>query len=157
MNYSLILMALVGIGALLVMSRHSSHHLPPHQPNKNAFVERFHRTQDEECLQVHRPATLEDVGRVTQAFRWHYNHQRPNQALSCGNRPPYVAFPSLPKLPPLPDQVDPDRWLQTVHRKCFKRRVSANGSIQVDKHDDLSAPDYADACWSFRWTLSARN
>jgi hypothetical protein len=108
---------------------------PPHQPNKNAFVERFNRTQGEECLQVHRPATLEDVRQVTQDFRWHYNHERPNQALSCGNRPPYVAFPSLPKLPPLPDQVDPDRWLLAVHRKRFKRRVNANGSIQVDKHD----------------------
>jgi hypothetical protein len=45
------------------------------------------------------------------------------------------AFPSLPKLPPLPDQIDPDRWLRAVHRKRFKRRVKANGSIQVDKHN----------------------
>ncbi len=107
---------------------------PPHRPNKNAFVERFHRTQEEECLQVHRPATLDDVQQVTQDFSWHYNHERPNQALSCGNRPPYVAFPSLPKLPPLPDQVDPDRWLMAIHRKYFKRRVKANGSILVGKH-----------------------
>ncbi len=107
---------------------------PPHHPNRNAFVERFNRTQDEECLQVYRPATVEDTCQVTQDFRWHYNHERPNQALSCGNRPPYVAFPSLPKLPPLPDQVDPDRWLLTIHRHCFKRRVKANGSIQVGKH-----------------------
>ncbi len=43
---------------------------PPHRPNKNAFVERFHRTQEEECLQVHRPATLDDVQQVTQVFSW---------------------------------------------------------------------------------------
>jgi hypothetical protein len=106
---------------------------PPHHPNRNAFVERFNRTQEEECLQVHRPTTLPAVQQVTQDFKWHYNHERPNQALSCGNQPPYVAFPSLPKLSPLPDQVDPDRWLRAVHRKRFKRRVKANGSIQVDK------------------------
>jgi hypothetical protein len=108
---------------------------PPHHPNRNAFVERFNRTQEEECLQVHRPATLGAVQQVTDDFKWHYNHERPNQAVSCGNQPPYVAFPALPKLPPLPDQVDPDRWLWAVHRKRFKRRVRANGSIQVDKHD----------------------
>jgi transposase InsO family protein len=68
---------------------------PPHQPNKNAFVERFHRTQEEECLQVHRPTTLADVQQVTRDFKWPYNHEHPNQALSCGNRPPYVACPSL--------------------------------------------------------------
>ena len=28
---------------------------------------------------------------------------------ACGNRPPQVAFPSLPALPPLPERVDPDR------------------------------------------------
>lgn len=106
---------------------------PPHRPNKNAFVERFHRTLEEECLQIHRPATLADVQQVTQDFKWHYNHERPNQALSCGNQPPYTAFPTLPKLPSLPDQVDPDRWLMAVHRKYFKRRVKANGSIQVGK------------------------
>src|SRR5258707_9976101 len=30
----------------------------PHRPDKNAFVERYHRTYGQECLQLHRPSTL---------------------------------------------------------------------------------------------------
>ena len=41
-------------------------------------------------------------------FRYHYNYQRPNQAKSCGNRPPRQAFAQLPPLAPLPQVVDPD-------------------------------------------------
>jgi hypothetical protein len=108
---------------------------PPRQPNKNAFVERFHRSQETECLQVYRPTTLDEVTQRVQDFQWHYNHERPNQARSCGNRPPAVAFPVMPKLPAMPDIIDPDRWLVTIHGKYFKRRVKANGSILVGKHD----------------------
>src|SRR5215472_5241043 len=32
--------------------------LPAHRPDKNTFVERYHRSYGEECLQRHRPATL---------------------------------------------------------------------------------------------------
>jgi hypothetical protein len=35
---------------------------PPHQPQKNPFVERFHRSYDEECIRTKAPATLGDVG-----------------------------------------------------------------------------------------------
>jgi Integrase core domain len=31
--------------------------IPPHRPDKNPYVERFHRTLSQECLQVHRPGT----------------------------------------------------------------------------------------------------
>jgi len=34
---------------------------PPHRPDKNASVERFHRTLGEECLRVQLPRTLEQV------------------------------------------------------------------------------------------------
>jgi hypothetical protein len=30
--------------------------------------------------------------------------------------------------------IDPDRWLETVDGELFTRRVSASGSVQVDKH-----------------------
>lgn len=104
---------------------------PPRHPNKNAFVERFHRSQEEECLQVHRPTTLDAVTQVVHDFQWHYNHERPNQALSCGNQPPADAFPVLPQLPSLPERVDPDRWLLAIHRKYFKRRVVAHDTAQM--------------------------
>jgi hypothetical protein len=34
---------------------------PPRRPDKNAFVERLHRTLGEECLQIHLPQTLEEA------------------------------------------------------------------------------------------------
>ena len=38
----------------------------------------------------------------------------------------------MPTLPPLPKQVDPDRWLATVNRQAFARKVDAHGCVQVD-------------------------
>jgi transposase InsO family protein len=34
---------------------------PPQRPDTNAFVERYHRSYHQECLQIHRPGT--DAGR----------------------------------------------------------------------------------------------
>src|SRR6266851_10515027 len=77
----------------------------------NAYVERFHRSLGQECLQVHRPGTLSEVSKLTEVFLTHYNDQRPNQARSCGNQPPRVACPAFPTLPAVPQTVDPDHWL----------------------------------------------
>src|SRR6266566_5635050 len=104
---------------------------PPHRPDKNAFVERYHRTYGQECLKVHRPHTLEQVREITEAFGIHYNAERPNQALSCSNQPPQMAFPALPKLPPLPAVVDPDAWLSHVHGQHFIRKVRQNGTVRI--------------------------
>lgn len=65
-------------------------------------------------------------------FREHYNQERPNQALSCGNRPPRTAFPDLPRLPSVLRQVDPDAWLLEWHGHHFQRTVDAKGSIKLD-------------------------
>jgi hypothetical protein len=43
---------------------------------------------------------LEQARAVTEAFRQHYNQQRPNEARSCENRPPVVALPRLACLAP---------------------------------------------------------
>ncbi len=64
-----------------------------------------------------------------------FNHGRANQSIVCGNRPPYVAFPTLPTLPMVPDEVDPDAWLAHYHRRVFRRRVGRNGMIAVGRHD----------------------
>ncbi len=105
---------------------------PPHRPDKNPFVERYHGSYEAECLAVHRPQTLEAAQAVTAAYLHHYNWERPNQALTCGNRPPRVAFPVLPPRPPLPLRVDPDRWLEAIDGQRYRRRVQHNGSIQMD-------------------------
>ncbi|MEP0764393.1 MAG: transposase [Chloroflexota bacterium] len=108
---------------------------PPHRPDKKPFVERLHRTLEYECLQVYRPGDVVQTRAVVTPYRDFYNHERPNQALSCADKPPLKAAPDLPTLPRLPARVDPDRWLERVHGKRFKRQVKRSGSVQVDKHD----------------------
>ena len=105
---------------------------PPQRPDLNGFVERFHRTLEYECLRVHRPATLERAQEVTAAFREHYNRERPNQARSCGNRPPLEAFPALPPRPSAPAEVDPDAWLRLVAGRRYLRTVTAEGTFEVE-------------------------
>ncbi len=105
---------------------------PPQRPDLNAFVERYHRSLKQECLLVLRPQTLEQVREANEAFVQHYNHERPNQALSCGNQPPRVAFPVLPTLPPVPGFVDPDAWLWHIDGAHFIRKVRSNGSVLID-------------------------
>ena len=106
---------------------------PPHRPDRNGFVERYHRTYDRECLRIQRPTTPEEATAATAAFRRHDNEERPNQALSCDNRPPRVAFPTLPARPAVPAWVDPDRWLQTVDGRHYVRKVRGNGTVTVER------------------------
>lgn len=116
---------------------------PPRRPDKNPYVERYHRAYSEECLQVLRPGTEGEVREVTEAYLLHYNTERPHQGRACGNRPPRVAFPSLPTLPPLPKQVDPDRWLAAIHGQAFARRVQPNGAVEVDRRTYYVKQDLA--------------
>lgn len=106
--------------------------LPPRRPDLNAFVERYHRAYDEECLQVHRPADLEAVTTVTARYQKHYNEERPHQGLSCGNQPPRTAFPELPARPTAPALVDPDRWIEALDGKRYVRKVQQNTSVLLD-------------------------
>jgi Integrase core domain/Homeodomain-like domain len=106
--------------------------IPPHRPELNPYVERFHRSLGQECLRVHLPRTREQVEEATQIFLSHYNDERPNQARSCGNRPPRVACPQFPMLPAVPQTVDPDRWVQRVHQQIFARTVQANGGVTIN-------------------------
>lgn len=104
----------------------------PHHPEQNGFVERYHRTYHEECLALDRPADLEQAKAVTAAFVRHYNLERPHQGLSCANRPPLIAFPHLPTLPPLPPTVDPDGWLAALDGLHLLRKVDRHGMISLD-------------------------
>lgn len=107
---------------------------PPQRPDKNAFVERYHRTYEYEGIRVYWPTNMTEVLDMNHDFKYHYNYQRPNQAITCANQPPRLAFPDLPQRPALPQLVDPDSWLHTVNGKLFKRRVDPGGRIRVDKH-----------------------
>jgi hypothetical protein len=104
----------------------------PHHPKLYAFVERYHRSYHQECLALDHPRTLEQARTVTESFVQHYNVERPNQALSCGNRPPLTAFAHLPTLPPLPPIVDPDSWLLSLDGLHLERKVDRHGMISLD-------------------------
>jgi hypothetical protein len=103
----------------------------PRRPDLNAFVERYHRSYDEECLQVYRPTNLEAVRTVTATFKQHYNHERPHQGVACGNQPPRVAFPVLPARPAVPEIVDSDRWISAMDGKQYVRKVQRDTSVTV--------------------------
>ncbi len=115
------------------------HVCPPHRPDKNAYVERFHRTLGEECLSVQRPGTVEQVKEATENFLHHYNEERPNQARSCGNQPPRVACPSFPTVPAVAETIDPDRWLERVNGQTFVRKVQSNASVTIN-HEQYYVP-----------------
>jgi hypothetical protein len=102
---------------------------PPHRPDLNAFVERLHGTVEREYRQIQMPGSLEATRESLPGFVRHYNHDRPHQGSTCANRPPAMAHPQLPVRPRLPIRVDPDRWLEAYHERCFARRVKANGSF----------------------------
>jgi transposase InsO family protein len=106
---------------------------PPRRPDLNGFVERYHRTYQEECLKVERPADLEAVKNVTAAFKLHYNFERPHQGLACQNQPPCQAYPVLPRRPPVPATVDPDRWIDVLDGQQFVRKVRHDSSVQLDE------------------------
>jgi hypothetical protein len=104
----------------------------PQHPQQNGFVERYHRTYKQECLLQDHPKTLEEACEVTARFQVHYNLQRPNQALTCGNQPPLQAFPHLPTLPCVPAQIDPEAWLDPWQGTHFERKVDRLGTIRID-------------------------
>lgn len=104
---------------------------PPQRPDKNPFVERYHRNFKYECERIEQPKNLSETVEVNQRYVRFYNYERPNQAITCGNLPPRVKFPQAPDLLPPPDLVDPDRWLSTLTGKTYKRRLNHQGCFRL--------------------------
>ncbi|HSH77697.1 MAG TPA: transposase [Herpetosiphonaceae bacterium] len=119
---------------------------PPRRPDRNGFVERYNRTYNHECLRVFEPKDVDMARTLTEGFRRHYNHERPNQALSCGNQPPCVAFPDLRLGPPLPTMIDPDRWVEVLDGQRYVRKIAKNGTVSVD-----GTLYYIDQAWHGRY------
>jgi len=105
---------------------------PPRRPDLKGYVERLIKTYQTECVRVEHPETEEAACSVTEAFLQHYHAERPHQGRGLGNRPPLEAFPTLPRRPSLPEVVDPDRWLVSIHGQAFARKVQQSGSVAVD-------------------------
>ena len=93
---------------------------------------------------------LVEVSEVTEAYFSHYHDDRPNQARSCGNQPPRVACPKFPRLPAVPQMVDPDRWLLAVDKRAFARTISISGHLTINHQDYYVSRKLAGqrgACW----------
>lgn len=116
---------------------------PPRRPDKKPFVERTVGTLKHEWLDRFAPATFGDAIELLDGFLFYFNADRPHQGRACNNRTPDEAFPSLPALPHVPELIDPDAWLKPYHGRIFRRRVSSNGMIQIDKHRYYIGGDYA--------------
>ncbi len=104
---------------------------PPQRPDKNPFVERYHRNFKYECQLIEKPIDLNSTREVNQRYVHFYNFERPNQAITCGNQPPRVKFPDFPSLLTVPETIDPDRWLSTLTGRTYKRRLDSKGCFQL--------------------------
>ncbi len=107
---------------------------PARRPDLKPYVERFIRTQKEECIYPKRPSTVTQAQILISQHAQFYNLERPNQAVTCNNLPPSTAIGEVPRLPRLPEKVDPDVWLAHYHKHDFRRTVPSNGSVTVDKY-----------------------
>jgi hypothetical protein len=107
---------------------------PPRRPDLKGYVERLIKSYQAECITRDQPTTEEAAREGTEAFLAHYHDERPHQGRGLGNQPPRVAFPTLPTRPPLPQIVDPDCWLASIHGQAFARTVQPNGSVVVEHH-----------------------
>ena len=95
--------------------------IPPASPQDNGDHERMHRT-----LKAHTQApparTLAEQQRRFDAFRRHYNEERPHEAL--GQRPPVALWRASPRaMPARPDEP----WYDADHQI---RRVRCDGTIK---------------------------
>jgi hypothetical protein len=59
----------------------------------------------------------------------------PTKHAGSRNQPPRVACPDFPVLPPVPQMVDPDRWLLAMDKHTFARTIRADGRLTINRYD----------------------
>jgi transposase InsO family protein len=91
--------------------------ITPRHPQTIGKVERMHRTMRGWLGRRPTPTTLAQLQRLLDAFRWHYNEQRPNQAI--GDATPAERYRATP--PAVPSGEETQR---RTHRK-----VRPNGTF----------------------------
>ncbi len=97
------------------------HFIPPGAPQNNGRLERLHRTMAEQAM-AQRAASPAELQRRIDAFRRHYNEERPHEALDQDR--PAVRWKPSPR--PMPDRLD-DPAYGPDHDV---RRVRQNGYIK---------------------------
>lgn len=97
------------------------HFIRPASPQENGRHERMHRTLKQET--AHPPAaSLTEQQTRFDAFRTHYNHLRPHEALD--QTPPADHWAPSPR--PMPERLE-DPWYDPDHQV---RRVRTNGEVK---------------------------
>jgi transposase InsO family protein len=90
----------------------------PRHPQTTGKLERFHRTLGEWLEEKGPIASLDELQRRLDAFRWHYNQERPHQGID--DLTPMERYVATPKAGPTPDESS-----RSVHRK-----VAVNGTVR---------------------------
>lgn len=107
---------------------------PSHRPDLKPFVERGVGTLKAEWLARFSLNEYADAIEVLPGFLFYHNADRVHFGRACNGQTPDEAFPTLPPLPRVPETVNPDAWLWAVDGRVFQRRITSNGTIQIDKH-----------------------
>ncbi len=116
---------------------------PPRRPDLKPVVERGIGTLKHEWLARFSLNTYADGMDVLPGFEFYHNKDRVHFGRACRGQIPDEAFPNLPELPRVPERVDPDDWIWTEDQRTYRRRITSNGSFQVDKHTYYVGRDYA--------------
>jgi transposase InsO family protein len=95
----------------------------PRHPQTCGKLERFHKTLKEWLADQPPAATLEDLQQLLDAFRWHYNVERPHQSLN--QTTPAETYDATDKTGPLPAGDG------TVRPRTL--RVNSHGAISYRK------------------------
>jgi putative transposase len=93
----------------------------PASPQENGRHERMHRTLKEQTSRPPAPNASEQQARFD-TFRWHYNQERPHEAL--GQQPPADLY--TPSRRAMPDRLE-EPWYDADHQV---RRVRSSGEIK---------------------------
>lgn len=96
------------------------HFVHPASPQENGRHERMHRTLKQQTSQPPALTAPEQQARFDE-FRWHYNHERPHEALD--QVPPADLYTPSPRI--MPDCLE-DPWYDADHEV---RRVRSSGEI----------------------------
>jgi transposase InsO family protein len=109
----------------------------PRSPTTTGKIERWHKTLRREFLDGKVFASLDDAQPQLDAWVWHYNHERPHQAI--GRVPPIERFRLAGPRPGPAEAVDPEP--PDLGTPVTTRRVSGKGTIS------FAAAQYKAGAW----------